>query len=49
MNPVLLKLEVPDFLVKTIDINKNKLGEYIRQTLIKRDNRIFTKVGNVNY
>ena len=33
MNQVEVKLEVPDFLVSTIDISKDKLGGYIRQTL----------------
>jgi predicted HTH domain antitoxin len=33
MNQVEVKLEVPDFLVSTIDISKDKLEGYIRQTL----------------
>lgn len=33
MSQVEIKLEVPEFLVGTVDIDKNKLGEYIRQTL----------------
>jgi predicted HTH domain antitoxin len=33
MNQLEVKLEVPDFLVSTIDISKDKLEDYIRQTL----------------
>ena len=33
MTQVEIKLEVPEFLVGTADIDKNKLGDYIRQTL----------------
>ena len=33
MSQVEIKLEVPEFLVGTADIDKNELGEYIRQTL----------------
>jgi predicted HTH domain antitoxin len=33
MNQVELTLSVPDFLVHAIDVGKNKLEEYIRQTL----------------
>lgn len=33
MNQVTLKMDVPDFLVNLADIKKNKLQEYIRQTL----------------
>jgi predicted HTH domain antitoxin len=33
MNQVELTLSIPDFLLHTIDVDKNKLEEYIRQTL----------------
>ncbi|MGD2092805.1 MAG: UPF0175 family protein [Candidatus Aminicenantes bacterium] len=33
MNQVEIKLEVPEFLVGTADIDKNELGEYVRQTI----------------
>jgi len=33
MSQVEITLEVPEFLVGTADIDKNELGEYIRQTL----------------
>ncbi|NIM18089.1 MAG: UPF0175 family protein [Candidatus Aminicenantes bacterium] len=33
MNQLEVKLEVPDFLVNTIDISKDKLEDYIRHTL----------------
>ena len=33
MNQVQLTLELPEFLVDTIDIDKNKLEEYVRHTL----------------
>lgn len=33
MRQVEVKLEVPEFLVGTADIDRNQLGEFIRQTL----------------
>lgn len=33
MNQVELKLAIPEFLVNAIDIDKNELEDYIRQTL----------------
>lgn len=33
MNQVELKLALPDFLISAIDINQNKLDDFIRQTL----------------
>jgi predicted HTH domain antitoxin len=33
MRQVEIKLEVPEFLVGTTDLDKNELAEYIRQTL----------------
>jgi predicted HTH domain antitoxin len=33
MSQLEIKVQVPDFLVDTVDVDKNKFDEYIRQTL----------------
>jgi hypothetical protein len=41
MSQLEIKVQVPDFLVDTVDVDKNKFEEYIRQTLAVELYRVF--------